>query len=235
MERFITSLLILLILILTPLYTQTDSLRISWNPNPESDMLEYRVQRALNGPQNFQLVQTVLHPTTQAVDRSNIQPGNLYSFRLIAVDSAGNQSEPSDTVSVGIPQSNWTLAQIVNGISTSVPLSSFASDPDNSVSELTFIASNQNNISVNRSGNNLILTPNPLTFTGTAGFTLRVEDPAGFWDLESVQLSVTAPVNHPPQITSTPVTVDTVGQLYRYQVTASDPDPGDILSYSLTV
>jgi RHS repeat-associated protein len=40
------------------------------------------------------------------------------------------------------------------------------------------------------------------------------------------------PVNHPPQITSTPVTQATVNQHYQYDVDATDLD-GDLLSYSL--
>ncbi|MBI5741046.1 MAG: carboxypeptidase regulatory-like domain-containing protein [Nitrospirae bacterium] len=39
----------------------------------------------------------------------------------------------------------------------------------------------------------------------------------------------------PPVITSAPVTSAAAEQLYSYQVTASDPNPGDVLSYSLTV
>jgi hypothetical protein len=41
--------------------------------------------------------------------------------------------------------------------------------------------------------------------------------------------------NHPPQITSTPVTTVTVGQAYGYDVDATDPDSGDTLAYSLTI
>ncbi|MBI5555583.1 MAG: putative Ig domain-containing protein [Elusimicrobia bacterium] len=39
--------------------------------------------------------------------------------------------------------------------------------------------------------------------------------------------------NHPSQITSPAVTTAQEGQLYTYQVTATDPDTGDVLSYSL--
>jgi hypothetical protein len=218
---------------LSVLRAQSDSLRISWDLNPESDMLEYRLLRAVNGPQNFQLLQTIPHPITQTVDRSNIQLGNLYSFTLVAVDSAGNPSENSDTVSVGLPVINWTVSQIVTGGNTTIPLSNFVADPDNSVSELVISISNQNNVTVSRNGNDLIITPVPLNFTGSAGFTLRLEDPAGFWDREVVLLNVVVQINLPPQITSTPVTLDTVGNVYQYQVTATDPNAGDTLLFSL--
>ncbi len=233
MARFIAVILCLTGFMSSILLAQTDSLHISWNPNPESDMLEYRLFRAVNGPQNFQLLQTIPHPTTQTVDRSNIQPGNLYSFTLVAVDSAGNLSQNSDTVSAGLPGINWTVTQIITGGSTTIPLANFVSDPDHSVSILSVIISNENNVTVNRNGDNLVITPVPLIFTGPAGFTLRIQDPVGFWDIEVVQLNVVAPVNLPPQITSTPVTLDTVGNLYQYQVTASDPNAGDTLTFSL--
>lgn len=40
-------------------------------------------------------------------------------------------------------------------------------------------------------------------------------------------------LNHPPVITSTPVTTATVGQPYTYDVEASDPDAGDTPTFSL--
>lgn len=47
--------------------------------------------------------------------------------------------------------------------------------------------------------------------------------------------SLIPPVNHAPTITSTPITTATVGELYAYDVEASDPDDGDILTYFLDV
>jgi RHS repeat-associated protein len=54
-------------------------------------------------------------------------------------------------------------------------------------------------------------------------------------DPDTAQITVEVlppPVNHPPQITSTPVTQATVSQLYQYDVNATDLD-GDLLRYSL--
>jgi hypothetical protein len=196
-------------------------------------MLEYRLHRAVNGVQNFQQIQTIQHPQTATIDRLNITPGNLYSFRLAAVDSTGGMSEFSDTVSVGIPNLSWTISELVSGTPTVVPISSFATDPDHSISALQITWSNLNHIIISRNANNLIVTPDPLSYTGTAGFSLRIQDPDGFWDQQSIALSVVIPVNNPPQITSTPVIEDTVGLPYQYQVLANDPDPGDTLTFSL--
>ena len=52
---------------------------------------------------------------------------------------------------------------------------------------------------------------------------------------DTVKITVTgSSVNRPPTITSTPVTTANTGELYSYDVNATDPDAGDVLSYSLT-
>lgn len=51
-------------------------------------------------------------------------------------------------------------------------------------------------------------------------------------DPDTVLIEVAA-ANQPPVINSTPDTTATVGQLYSYQVTATDPNVGDVLTYSL--
>jgi len=68
---------------------------------------------------------------------------------------------------------------------------------------------------------------------GTSVLQLIVSD-----DLEDSRpdtMTVTAvQLNRPPVITSTPITTATVGQPYSYAVQATDPDPGDTLTFSLT-
>ncbi|MBN2365564.1 MAG: hypothetical protein EH225_06170, partial [Calditrichaeota bacterium] len=232
-EKILISLMLLQIQIL---FAQTDSLKISWDANQEPDMFEYRLYRAVNGLQNFQLLQTVPHPQTNTVDRNSILPGGLYAFTLMAVDSAGNQSDFSDTVAIGIPQISWTISEIPSLDTTVVPISSFITDPDNSISNLQLNISNPNNLIVQRQADNLLLIPDPYNYTGNAGFTLQVEDSAGFWDMTNISLNVIpAIVNHAPQITSNPVTEVTAGTGYQYQVTASDPDTGDVLTFSLPI
>ncbi len=68
-------------------------------------------------------------------------------------------------------------------------------------------------------------------YDDAAGAHHIIEDVAEFC---GEQCSGTA-ANHPPVITSTPVTDAAEGELYAYVVKASDPDPGDTLTYSLTV
>lgn len=49
---------------------------------------------------------------------------------------------------------------------------------------------------------------------------------------DTIKIDAIPPANHPPRITSAPVTTATAGQVYQYAVKAQDDD-GDLLSYSL--
>jgi hypothetical protein len=63
--------------------------------------------------------------------------------------------------------------------------------------------------------------------------TVMVDDNNGGTDTQSYTLRVIN-TNDPPTITSTPVTTAKQGQMYQYQVTATDPDQ-DVLAYKLEV
>lgn len=62
----------------------------------------------------------------------------------------------------------------------------------------------------------------------TTTYTIMVEGDGG-----TASDSVTVQVIHPPQITSAPVTAATAGTPYRYDVEATDPDAGDVITFSL--
>lgn len=67
---------------------------------------------------------------------------------------------------------------------------------------------------------------------GAHQVTVQVQDQGGLFVMASFIVTVIQP-NQPPQIISTPVTEVTVGQLYSYDVDATDPDAGDTLTFSL--
>lgn len=69
-------------------------------------------------------------------------------------------------------------------------------------------------------------------FSGTDSFTYTISDNAGGTDSASVHIKI-ASINDPPSIRSKPVTTARVWGTYNYDVEASDPDPGDTLTYSL--
>ncbi len=54
-------------------------------------------------------------------------------------------------------------------------------------------------------------------------------------DTALVTVTDLTPSNNPPTITSTAIEQASVGQLYQYQVVATDPDVGDVLRYALPV
>lgn len=72
--------------------------------------------------------------------------------------------------------------------------------------------------------------------TGDHPVRVRVRDQGGLFDTQAFTVGVAAPpppANRAPVITSTPVTDATAGQPYAYDVDATDPDAGDVLTYSL--
>lgn len=65
---------------------------------------------------------------------------------------------------------------------------------------------------------------------GTHNVTLRVND--GTVDVDQVFVITVANTNDSPAFTSLPITIATQGSLYTYNVIATDPDSGDVLTLS---
>src|SRR5262249_22694749 len=92
-------------------------------------------------------------------------------------------------------------------------------------------------VSHDRSLNNQItvLPNNPVPPGGcqkTDTFTYTANDGPLDSNVATVSIAIHPP-NHPPLITSTPVTTAFVGQVYEYLVTSTDPDEGDTPTFSL--
>lgn len=174
----------LLFLFLSVAIAQTDSLNISWDANSEPDIQRYKLQRSINSLNNFEDFLTLNHPLTHAVDHS-AEPGNLYAYRVAAIDSAGNMSLYTGPASVGIPAINWQLSYLKSAENTSIPRSSFLSDPDNDVAELQLEITQAENVSVTVQNGSIVLSPSPLNYTGPASFVIRAEDPDGLFDLKT--------------------------------------------------
>jgi hypothetical protein len=171
-------------------FTQTDSLNIYWDKNSEPDISQYQLYRATDSLGQFQLFRTVNHPVTHVVDRDQIKPGGLYIYKLTAVNEQGLHSSFSNAVIAGIPQVIGEAEKIASGRENTFPVSNWVHDPDNKVSQLQITFRNQQNVACKVSGNQLILEPVPIDFSGEAGFTINVEDPNGFWDQKNVELTV---------------------------------------------
>ncbi len=68
---------------------------------------------------------------------------------------------------------------------------------------------------------------------GPQAMTVRVQDQGGLFVTQSFTVTVAA-ANIAPAITSTPILTAAAGTAYSYQVVATDPNVGDVLTYSLT-
>jgi hypothetical protein len=75
------------------------SVNLSWNANSESDLSHYRLERSVNGTGSFGLLAS---PTVTTHVDGSVSAGSTYYYRVFAVDTAGNVSAPSSTVSVTV-------------------------------------------------------------------------------------------------------------------------------------
>ncbi|MDO8535598.1 MAG: glucoamylase family protein, partial [Candidatus Omnitrophota bacterium] len=81
-----------------------NSVTLSWDANPEADVVGYRVYRSDDQGATFNLLNTSLVVPAAYTDVN--PPGRQHLYRITAVDNAdpANESDPSETVSVSINQ-----------------------------------------------------------------------------------------------------------------------------------
>lgn len=106
------------------------------------------------------------------------------------------------------------------------------SDPEKDPLTASLITSTTNGSLILNSDGSFTYTPNS-NFAGTDSFTYKASDGTSASAETTATITVTS-VNDTPQITSNPTTSATTGQLYTYQIAATDPDALDTLTYSLT-
>ncbi|MEM9445019.1 MAG: PHB depolymerase family esterase [Verrucomicrobiota bacterium] len=83
-------------------YEETATLiSLSWSPNTEEDFKAYRIFKAVNDGEFMCVVRHFNH--TELID-DLIESGNTYSYYLRAMDEAGNQSGPSQTITIEIAE-----------------------------------------------------------------------------------------------------------------------------------
>lgn len=81
--------------------TATSSAILTWTPNTETDLSSYRVYRSTT-PGVYGAAIATVPAGTAAYTATGLQVGNTYYFRITAVDSDFNESEPSNEVSKSI-------------------------------------------------------------------------------------------------------------------------------------
>ncbi len=79
--------------------------QLSWQPPATSDttIAGYRIYRAIDGVAQFQLLNTSLTGNTDFAD-GTVQTGQTYNYYVTSVDTAGEESTPSNTATVVIPR-----------------------------------------------------------------------------------------------------------------------------------
>ncbi len=92
-----------------------DKIEISWPPNTEPDLDHYIIQIATNSEGPWVNITEVNKTTTSYTD-TDLKSGTMYYYQIIAVDEAGNPSDPSPKVSAkteseaGFP---WILLLVI--------------------------------------------------------------------------------------------------------------------------
>jgi hypothetical protein len=83
---------------------EAHTVELSWDaPGSSSDpIVGYNVYRAPGGSATFQLLNSVGAGETIVLDNS-VQSGQVYEYIVESVDSSGNQSAPSNLISVTVP------------------------------------------------------------------------------------------------------------------------------------
>lgn len=91
----------------------TPEVDLSWSPNTEPDLAQYRVYRRAIGPQANPANSPVqrIAPQTEsgplvapAFRDLHVQPGHTYVYTVTAMDAAGNESTPSAEMRVTVPE-----------------------------------------------------------------------------------------------------------------------------------
>jgi fibronectin type 3 domain-containing protein len=83
---------------------------ITWNPNPEGDIIKYRVYYRIVGFDNMQVLDSVFVPQTMYID-TTISDTLVHRYAVTAVDSLGLESPLSQTgsVSPSAPSPPWSV------------------------------------------------------------------------------------------------------------------------------
>lgn len=94
-------------------------LLLSWTPNTENDLNGYRLYRAPTPDGPFVEVVELAGDVTKFTDET-VENDTIYYYYLIAVDIAGNSSEPSPVVS-GMPTLDTTPPGVPRGLTVDNP------------------------------------------------------------------------------------------------------------------
>ena len=230
------NIILLLFLLIQLSWGQTDSLNISWDRNSSTNdsLVEYyrllvasSTQDTIFDDSDYTFIKRIeqtfpgIDPSTSDTNSSYIQPGFYLSYRVVAVDSNGLSSPPSDRTlrsDIGLPLINWTYQYLFADSSNLFELDTIISDWDHPFDSLTTLIPNDSidpNLQITFNSDSSIMTLSPLVDTGQVSFWMKVRDPDGFYDEKEILFYISETL---PDTTI-----------------AEDDDVGDILQGSLPV
>ncbi|NIR47130.1 T9SS type A sorting domain-containing protein [candidate division KSB1 bacterium] len=97
-QRLFFFVLISLIHTFTPSEALSQAVQLTWRANPEPDLAYYAIHRATVSSPSSEIAR--VPPTDTTYLDTEITLGNIYTYRIAAIDSAGNESELSDEIMV---------------------------------------------------------------------------------------------------------------------------------------
>lgn len=107
-----------LALVLVPSFALAAAVRVSWNPNTESDLEGYRV---FCGTSSRSYEKTVTVGRVTSIEVSGLSSGVTYYFAVKAFDFSGNESPYSDEVSITIPSQSSSQLPSGTAQGTGIP------------------------------------------------------------------------------------------------------------------
>jgi chitodextrinase len=213
------------------------SVTLAWNPSTDnSGKFSYVI--CCGGTTQASVPQTATSFTYTA----GMEAGRSFTFRIYAVDAAGNYSKPSNSVTVRLPSDTVppaTPAVAVTEVGPTHIALSFRST-DNGPHVWYWITMNgQTIVAGNNTGTATIA---PLQPEAAYTFTVRARDFAANWSAESAPLTVTTkprnPNDHTPPTTPTNLREthwDDGETELRWDQSTDDFDPQSILEYRVHV
>lgn len=193
--------------------------------------------------QPFAVIKTGL--TTTNFTDSGLSNGTTYYYAVRWVDAngveSGNSTEMSATPTSAASRTAKNtpptiLSNPVVAASAGAPYAYpvRASDPDAGDALIYSLSTAPSGMSINAATGAIAWSPSAAQ-SGNATIKILVTDRNGNFASQQFNLLVqSAAPTVPPVISSVPVTTGTAGQLYAYQMIASDSNPSPILTYSLT-
>lgn len=108
----------LLLLLSCFVATAADTMTFTWNRNPETNIIAYRlyygIQARAHSGNVYTKDVTVMAPQMTAT-ATNLQPGVTYYFALTAIAEGGHESDYSDELSYAVPTLPPTQTQNLRG------------------------------------------------------------------------------------------------------------------------